>query len=625
MQYWDTSCPDWVERIKSGQSLVPKLPLFRTVADRALHVFKKLRVPDMIGTPTNADACGQWQFDIVEALFGSLDPVSNIRMIQEGFVLVPKKNYKSGLGSGVMLTAMILNRRPRAEAVLVAPTKEIADIAYDQIEGMIKLDGTLRDLFSVHRHIRTIRHLKTEAELSIKAADTDVITGGKQSFSLIDETHVFAAHKNAAKVFVEIRGALTARPDGFLLQITTQSKDPPAGVFAEELQIARDVRDGKISLPNLAILYEYPEEDLKADPDIWQRPETWGWVNPNLNKSVSADYLSREVMKAARKGPASLNLLASQHFNVEIGIGMRLDRWVGVDYWLKATDKSLTLDEVIRRSEVLVGAIDGGGLDDWFGLCILGRTPSGTLLAWTHGWCHSGVLKRYPEHEQTYLDFQNDGDLTITDYRVDNIKEVEGEDGTTEKVVSSISVDLGEMVGYLKKARASGKLSVIGLDPYGVTAVVAALSDADFDPDKDMVAVAQGYKLQGAIKSTELYLDTGALRHSGSRMINHCASNARTEKRGNAILVSKAVSDGKIDPLMALFTAVNVMSSNPESQGSVFDEMARNRVHSGAEEVPEEYDEEAVLADPSHPMWKKVREKVEARMARTFDDRWDDL
>ncbi len=571
MKYWDTSCPDWRERLKSGSSLVPPLPLYSSISERALGVFKRLRVPDMVGTPTNAEACGPFQFDIVEALFGALDPEANKRYIQEVFCLLPKKNYKSGLGSGIMLTAMILNRRPRAEGVLAAPTKEIADIAYDQIDGMIKLDPELTKIFSLHNHIRTIKHRRTGAELSIKAADTDVITGGKQSFTLIDETHVFAAHKNAAKVFVELRGALTARPDGFLMQITTQSKEPPAGVFAAELQMARDVRDGKISLPLLPVLYELPEEDLKANPDLWQNPKTWGWVNPNLGRSVNPDYLERELMKAKRTSKEALALLASQHFNVEIGINLRADRWVGVDHWPAAADRTITLESLIERSEVIVATIDGGGLDDWFGLCIMGREKgTGRLLVWTHAWAHTSVLERHAQHAAEFRDFEKDGDLTITSYRVDNMKT--DEDGKeTQDVVSSVAVDLREMVGYIKQCEASGKLGPIGLDPYGVTAVVTALENAGFDREERMMAVSQGYKLQGSIKSCELYLETGALMHSGSRMINYCASNARTEKRGNAILVSKAVSDGKIDPLMAMFSAISVMATNPEPAGSIYE------------------------------------------------------
>src|SRR5262249_688371 len=161
----------------------------------------------------------------------------------------------------------------------------------------------------------------------IKAADTDIVTGGKALGTLIDETHVFSTKSSAADIFVEMRGALASRPDGFLIQITTQSKAPPTGQFKAELNQARDVRDGNLRLPNpiLPVLYELPE-NLSTE---WRDEKYWHIVNPNLGKSVSPDFLRTELIKAERKGPAELALFASQHFNVEIGQALRSDGWAG--------------------------------------------------------------------------------------------------------------------------------------------------------------------------------------------------------------------------------------------------------------------------------------------------------
>jgi phage terminase large subunit-like protein len=167
---WSTACLDWERRILERRSLVPDLPLFRDEADRALRIFKRLRMPDVIGKPTMAEACGPWFFPIVEALFGSYDPTTNRRMIQEYFQLIPKKNAKSSNGGAVMVVALIVNRRPEGEFLLVAPTKEIADIAFKQASGTIKADPELEKLFHIQRHIRLITHRKTDATLQIKAA-----------------------------------------------------------------------------------------------------------------------------------------------------------------------------------------------------------------------------------------------------------------------------------------------------------------------------------------------------------------------------------------------------------------------------------------------------------------------
>jgi len=91
--------------------------------------------------------------DIVAALFGAHDPTADRRMIQEVFLLVPKKNSKSTGAAGIMVAAAILCRRPEAELVLVAPTKEIADISFGQAEGMTKADTELTKVSSNRNRI----------------------------------------------------------------------------------------------------------------------------------------------------------------------------------------------------------------------------------------------------------------------------------------------------------------------------------------------------------------------------------------------------------------------------------------------------------------------------------------
>jgi phage terminase large subunit-like protein len=427
---WSTACPNWEERLTTGQSLVPNLPLFLDLADKAEDCFRDICIPDIPGTPRIGDVAGDWIFPIVRAVFGSFDKAANRRMIREFFISVAKKNGKTFLGAAIMLTALILNRRPNAEMILVAPTKDIADRAFRQVEGSILLAEPLKKQFHISRHVRTITDRARGATLMVKAADTDVITGVKSMVTLLDETHVFSEKSNAADIFVEIRGALASRPDGFLVQITTQSKRPPAGVFRQELQNARDVRDGKLELPLLPVLYEYPRPIVMSQE--WRRDETlWSLVNPNLGLSVDMAFLRDELLKAEREGPNALTLFASQHFNIEIGLALGSDRWAGAEFWERQTDASLTLEALLDRSEVVVCGLDGGGLDDLFGLVVLGRDRDGrdkaskVWLAWSHAWCHSSVLQRRQQIAPRLLDFQARGELTICEDELSDLADIQ--------------------------------------------------------------------------------------------------------------------------------------------------------------------------------------------------------
>ena len=398
MTEWSTAVPDWEDRLLSGRSLIPALPLNRAEADRALRVFKRLKAPDIVGKPAMAEIAGQWFLDIVEVIFGAYFPTAGVRRISEVFVLVPKKNGKSSYSGSLALTTLIVNRRPAAEFLFVAPTKTIANIAFRQAELTIKADPALAALFHVQTHIRRITHRNTDAIAEIKAADTDAITGGKNTYTLIDETHEFAKKPRADQVFVEVRGALAARPDGFLVQLTTQSKEPPAGVFKAELEVARAVRDGEIAKPLLPVLYELPGR--ASAEGGWKDRRFWPLVNPNFGRSVSPAFLEDQLVTAEHTGAEALALLASQHFNVEIGLSLRADRWAGADHWLNAAEPGLTLEALIERCEVLVAGIDGGGLDDLLALAVVGReADTKRWLAWGKSFVHVeglGAASRSP-------------------------------------------------------------------------------------------------------------------------------------------------------------------------------------------------------------------------------------
>lgn len=531
----------------AGLPLVPDLPLFRDEADRALRIFNRLRLPDVIGQPTMSEAAGPWFLAIVEALFGSYDPATNRRMIQEFFLAIPKKNGKSSSGGALMVVALIVNRRPEGEFLLVAPTKEIADIAFKQASGTIRVDPELAKLFHIQRHIRLITHRRTGATLQIKAADTDVITGSKALGTMIDETHVFAKRPRAAEVFVELRGAMAARPDGFLFQITTQSKEPPSGVFRAELQMARDVRDGKIGLPMLPVIYELPHR--LAGGGGWKNPKYWPLVNPNMGRSVDEGFLTREVMKAESQGVAALALIASQHFNVEVGLSLLSDRWAGADYWERRGEPGLTREEVLARSEVVVVGIDGGGLDDLFGLAVLGRDrETKQWLLWSHAWAHTSVLERRKSIAVRLLEFQAAGEMTIVDDELD---------------------DVSAIVAIVAEVKQAGLLGAVAVDPAGLGEFVDALAEIEVTQDaKLLIGVGQGYRMMHAIKTGERRLASGMLLHSGSGLMAWCIGNLKIEPTATAIRATKMnAGDAKIDPAMAMFNAIDIMSSNPEAQG----------------------------------------------------------
>lgn len=559
---WNLSCPGWADRLRAGRSLVPDLPLHTAEGERAVAVFKKLRLADVPGTPTLAEAGGEWFFDIVRALWGSLDPATRQRAIRELFLLVPKKNSKTTNGALLMLTALLLNQRPHASLIMTAPVQDVAQLAFDAAAGAVALDPVLSKKLHVREHLKTIVHRETKAELQIMTFDPSVLTGQKPVAALIDELHVVAKMSKAASALRQLRGGMLPYPEAFMAFITTQSEEAPAGVFRAELLKARAIRDGKQEGAMLPVLYEFPEELQKDTSKAWKNPVHWHMVTPNAGRSITVERLVEEMKTAEATSEEELRAWASQHLNVEIGLALHSDRWSGADFWERQADESITLDAMFQRCSVLVVAVDGGGHDDLYGVTLLGREKgSGDLLSWSHAYALPIVLERRKDIAPRLLDFQRDGDLTI----VPKIEEA------CAAVVALVQrADSAGLLGSLH----DGKKRAIGVDAACIKQTLDALNGVGY-PDEQIVGVSQGWRLTTAIKSTELYLSSEALRHAPQPLMDWCVGNAKVEPKGNAVLITKQASgSAKIDPLMSLFSAVEVMAMSPASAGRSFWEAA---------------------------------------------------
>lgn len=546
---WTTSCIDWERRIVAGESLIVSPPLFPDVADEAWDICSSFVLTDVAGHPTIGQVARPWLRDWVRTIFGAESPEGR-RLINEYFLMVSKKNAKSTIAAAVMLTALLMNWRDMAELLILSPTKEIADNSYKPISAFIKADEELQDMLTVQDYQRLVTHKDSGAFLKVVAADEATVTGKKASFVFVDELHEFGKKGRASNMLLEATGGLASRPEGFVIYASTQSEEPPAGVFKTTLAYARKVRDGeKEDRKFLPLIYEFPREMLEAEAhkDLNNAYVT----NPNWGASVDKERIEQLHEKALEGGEKDLKEFFAKHLNVEVGMNLRNDRWAGADFWLAAAIPVFTLEELLERSEVVTVGIDGGGLDDLLGLAVIGREiDTGRWLVWGRGWIHKIAMERRKSEASKYQDFIKAGDLVL---------------------VEEVGQDVDEVVAIVGQIEESGLLDKVGVDRLGLGAIYDALVGTDEEPGpiqaEQVVGIPQGYQLNGAIKTAERHVAAKKMLHGGSALLAWCVGNAKTVLQGNAVTITKQASGtGKIDPLMAIFDAVYLMALNPEAK-----------------------------------------------------------
>jgi phage terminase large subunit-like protein len=585
--WWSTACPDWRERIVERRSLLPCDPLFPDEARAALEVFRELPIVDVMGKPTFGEIGRDWIFDLPRAVFGAYNPQTGRREINEFFELIAKKNTKSTRAAGIMITELVRNERHSAEFIVLAPTLEVAKNSAEPAMDMVAEHPELRRILKPVAHQRLIEHRGTGAQLKIVAADSETVGGKKATGVLIDELWLFGKRAHARNMLREAVGGLASRPEGFVIALSTQSDEPPAGVFLDWLRRFRDIRDGKLVAPrSLGLLYEFPEEMIRSE--AYKDPANFYIPNPNLGASVDEQFLLDEHDKARREGQRSLVGFYAKHLNVEPGMAARSDSWAGAEFWKRRADKGLTLDAILDRCEVIVVGLDGGGLDDLHGMTVLGReaheievdaaaAPEEVQesvggkkrikrwLSWSHAWAHEIVLDRRKTIESRLRDLEAASEVTIL------------ADGEMDE--SGWPADIAQIMATVVRIRDAGLLCCVAVDPAGLGELIDALAEIGIVPENRemgsnyVVGAPQGYAMMNALKTAERKLANGTLLHADQALMDWCVANLKIEATATAIRATKQnAGDAKIDPAMALFNAVTVMAGNPEARRSVYED-----------------------------------------------------
>lgn len=543
------ACPDWWEKLQAGEVPIADVPINEKKAARVLAFFNKLRLPDVPGNPAMSEACGEWFKTILVVFFASEDPETHREIVWELLCLVPKKNSKSTYVAALALTALYMEEAPNRQMLLVGPSQNISQRCFDQAQGMINLDEKLKLIFKVTEHLKTITRRKTGTALDVKTFDTGIITGEIPVLTIIDEVHELGKKAKAAKVMQQIRGGGITKTRGKVLMITTQSDEMPTGIWRSELAKARAIRDGRAgpSPIMLPLLYEFPQE-LQKKEAYWRDRSNWHLVLPNLGLSIDEQALEEDYDNNGKISKETEQIWASQHLNIEIGVGLGGDAWSGGIHWEGAALPGLTLERLLDECEVCTIGADWGGADDLAALAVIGRRSRDKVwLLWVRAWARPSVFTSRPKIADALRGFQADGDLSVVD--------------TPEEQAAEAAA----ICAQVKLAGLLPEQGGIGLDSAGIALLLDALEEAEMVTPL-VQAVTQGWKLQTAISTMPLKLESKRLLHADQPIMAWAVGNAKQELKGSNYMVTKQASGAtKIDPLMAAFDAAMLMFMNPQA------------------------------------------------------------
>lgn len=261
-----------------------------------------------------------WQTFIIVLLMGWRKKNSGFRRFRKVYLQVSRKNGKTIIGGGLILLFLLTGSSE--EIYSIATKTAQAKIAYKKMRGMLMFVPALAKRFTILRNQisrgeNTYQYMSSEDKMS---------DGFNPSFVLVDEYH---AHPSDALVQVYQDG-MGARSEPVMYIVTTAGYNKGSACY-EEYERAKKVLAGIYEDDSLlAIIYELDRGD------DWRDPENWIKANPNLNVSVSMDYMQAQFNEAVQKKSKESSFKTK---NLNMWVSDSQDQWISESQWKRCSSR----------------------------------------------------------------------------------------------------------------------------------------------------------------------------------------------------------------------------------------------------------------------------------------------
>ena len=229
----------------------------------------------------------EWQKFIIYYVYGFYytDDDSE-RVIKHVILDCARKQGKSMFVAALSLYALIGEKEAAAEIDIVANSRQQAHILFDMCKNVSKrMDKRGRHL---HSTLNRVKFEKTDSFIQVLASDAASLDGYSASMFVEDEMH---AAKDT-KLYDVLSSSQGARKNPLSWIVTTAGHNPLCPYY-QMRKSAIEVIQGRIENDSLvAFIYTLD------DGDDWRDSQIWPKSNPNLNVTVSIDYIKDRIIQA---------------------------------------------------------------------------------------------------------------------------------------------------------------------------------------------------------------------------------------------------------------------------------------------------------------------------------------
>jgi phage terminase large subunit-like protein len=511
--------------------------------DRVLKAFSLLRHTkgQWAGKPLTPDP---WQVAyIIAPVFGwvrwDADADAYVRIINQLYVEVPRKNGKTTLVGGIGIYLTCADGEKGAEVIAAATTEKQARLVFDPVRQLaIKGDPRLTEFVKPMQG--RIVHPRSGSYMEPVASVAEALHGGNLHGALVDELHV---HKSAALVET-IETGTGSRTQPLLVMITTADDGRSGTIYARK----RDYVE-KLARRTLKDASTYGVIWCASDGDDPFSEATWKKANPGYGTSPTRAYLQRAAT-SAKNSPAE----RASFLRLHLGLRTKQEtRYIELPTW----DRNAGMvDEAALRGDECYGGLDLAATSDLCALCWTFPHPDGSYdVLWRH-WVPEAAFRALNERTAGAAQvWRNEGWLHVTPGDV---------------------ADYDYIREQINRDRERFDVQAIGYDRWNASQLVNDL----VNDEAPMVQMGQGYASMSApLKQVKHLLlegtaDAPRYRHGGNPLMRWQTDNLAVamDAAGN-VKPDKSKAGDKIDGWSAAVDAMGMaLAADPPTRSAYEDD-----------------------------------------------------
>jgi phage terminase large subunit-like protein len=455
-----------------------------------------------------------WEKKLFGHLFAWKRPDGK-RRFRKLFLYIPRKNGKSMIASVLLILLMKYDGEVGADVYCCAAAKSQAKFVYDPAQNMIALDDELKRGVKTYKSTKTMEYIDETGMIigmaQVLGSDGDLILGSNPHGYIIDE--VLAQKKFDIMENLESGVGTRQQPLGIYLTTAAEDGYNPCNI---KLEYAKLVRDGHNDPTYFPVIFE-------TRPNAnWHDEKVWAAVNPNLDVTITLDYLRSEYV-AALKNKADEIKFKRRYLNMQVAA---IDAWIPMDDW-----NNCPMDmkpEDLMKEKCYLG-IDLSSTNDISAVIQYFPVQEACLC---HFYCPEAAFQNKIEYGALFKDWM--------------------------KIMPGATVDYELIYNDIVCLSEQYEIMGIGFDPWHAKDLCKKLSEK-FGEDK-MIQIGQSAKVMtDPIKQLDAQIRKKALRHFMNPVLQWMAGNAKlwTDQAGKACRVTKSHKDSpaKIDGIIALIMA----------------------------------------------------------------------